>query len=214
MQAISRLPGCDLRVFAMIPDLIRHPKENKERIQWAYNSILDQYLQTKIFTSANVGKLSWNTHDGWRCNEQHGMFIAIGVTLNAVLRALYPSNMLLTTEQAMFCADAIILAERAKQERPLAAHHVPQAIVSAWCVAADSKTKQMLRQLIEDYRTTYAMAKLVQHILYWPAAPRKLRDIPWFTLYRKKGGTETAYTLNTGETTKVDSGMDEFCCIL
>lgn len=215
IQAISCLPGFDLRVLAMIPDLMRYPRENKERIQWVYSSILDRILQTKIYFNANKGKPSWNTDDGWVCNEQHGMFIAIGITLNAFLRVLNPSNMILATEQSIFCGDAIVLAERAKQERPLAAHHVPQAIVSAWCVIGDDKTKEKLRQLIEDYRSTYAMAKLVQHISYWQAAPIKLREIPWFRVQCTKGDVESGGAINMERGTGIiNTEMQEYCCIL
>lgn len=204
----------------MIPDLIRHPKENEARIQWVYNSILDRHLQMKVYFSANKDKLSQNTYHGMLCNGQYGAYIAIGITLNAILRVLNPNNILLATEQSIFCGDAIILAERAKEERPLAAHHVPQAIVSAWCVTGDSKTRERLRQLIEDYRNTYAMAKLLQHISYWQVAPTRLMEIPWFRLDCTKqnsqgAGDETSMERRTERRTEGTSReVQEFCCIL
>ncbi|EFY91587.1 hypothetical protein MAC_02472 [Metarhizium acridum CQMa 102] len=227
IQAMSRLPTCELRVFAMLPDLIRHPSENKEQIHWIYSYILDQYLQVKVFISANRETSCWNAYDGIICNERHGLFIAIGITLNALLRAFNPSNILLVSQRSIFCADAIILAERAKQERPLAAHHVPQAIVAAWCVTDDEATKEKLRQLIEDYRSTFAMAKLVQHLSCWPEAPAKLREIPWLTLPQKAGAEAAEAVATEGDAQSVDAAVDaddgteiidrethEFCCIL
>lgn len=214
IYARSRFPHFELRVLAMIPDLLRHPRQNKERIHWVYNYTLDQYLLTKTFFSANKNKPSWNSFDGLTCNEPYGAYIAIGLMLNALLRVLSPSHVLLATEQSIFCTDAVDLAERAKLERPLAAHHIPQAIVSAWCVARDSKTKEKLRQLIEDYRTTYAMAKLVQHVSCWKAAPIKLREIPWFRLHCAKADTEGGSAINTGGTEIIDKEMYEACCIL
>ncbi|KID96962.1 Zn(2)-C6 fungal-type DNA-binding domain protein, partial [Metarhizium majus ARSEF 297] len=222
IQAMSRLPTCELRVFAMLPDLIRHPIENKEQIHWIYSYILDQYLQVKVFISANRETSCWNAYDGIICNERHGLFIAIGITLNALLRAFNPSNILLVSQRSIFCADAIILAERAKQERPLAAHHVPQAIVAAWCVTDDEATKETLRQLIEDYRSTFAMAKLVQHLSCWPEAPAKLREIPWLTLPQKAEAAAAeaaaeadAQSVDTDDGTEIiDRETHEFCCIL
>ncbi|KID74570.1 uncharacterized protein G6M90_00g111020 [Metarhizium brunneum] len=224
IQAMSRLPTCELRVFAMLPDLIRHPSENKEQIHWIYSYILDQYLQVKVFISANRETSCWNAYDGIICNERHGLFIAIGITLNALLRAFNPSNILLVSQRSIFCADAIILAERAKQERPLAAHHVPQAIVAAWCVTDDEGTKETLRQLIEDYRSTFAMAKLVQHLSCWPEAPAKLREIPWLTLPKKTEAAAAAaeaaaeadaQSVDTDDGTEIiDRETHEFCCIL
>ncbi|TWU71954.1 hypothetical protein ED733_000940 [Metarhizium rileyi] len=215
IQAMSRLPTCELRVFAMLPNLIRRPKENEEQIQWIYSYILDQYLQVKVFISANRETSCWNAYDGIICNERHGLFIAIGITLNALLRGFNPNNILLVSQRSIFCADAIILAERAKQERPLAAHHVPQAIVAAW--------------------STFAMAKLVQHMSCWPEAPAKLREIPWFTLRRQEAegakataaaegaetvvGTETNVEADSAVEAEegaevIDRETHEFCTIL
>ncbi|OAA39063.1 hypothetical protein NOR_06323 [Metarhizium rileyi] len=235
IQAMSRLPTCELRVFAMLPNLIRRPKENEEQIQWIYSYILDQYLQVKVFISANRETSCWNAYDGIICNERHGLFIAIGITLNALLRGFNPNNILLVSQRSIFCADAIILAERAKQERPLAAHHVPQAIVAAWCVTEDDATRDKLRLLIEEYRSTFAMAKLVQHMSCWPEAPAKLREIPWFTLRRQEAegakataaaegaetvvGTETNVEADSAVEAEegaevIDRETHEFCTIL
>ncbi|KHN95182.1 uncharacterized protein MAM_06893 [Metarhizium album ARSEF 1941] len=231
IQAMSRLPTCELRVFAMLPELIRHPRENKEQMRWIYSYILDQYLQVKVFISANRETSCWNAYDGIICNERHGLFIAIGITLNALLRAFSPGNILLVSQRSIFCADAVVLAERAKQERPLAAHHVPQAIVAAWCVTDDGATRDRLRQLIEDYRSTFAMAKLVQHLSCWPEAPAKLREIPWLTLPQGRGAhagapppaerdaspvdAAAAAALDADEAAEfIDRETHEFCCIL
>lgn len=216
LQNMSRLPTCELGVLAMIPDLIRYPRQNIARIQWAYNYILDRYIQVKVFIAANKDTSCWNTYDGLVCNERHGLFIAIGITLNAFLRAHYPNDMLLVSQQSIFCADAVSLAERAKHERPLAAHHVPHAIVSACCVTKDNILKERLQQLIEDYRDTFSMARFVQNISYWPAAPDALQEIPLFTLCHAKenSGVDSTDggTNRRAETT--EGGMQEYCCIL
>jgi hypothetical protein len=212
VHALASLPTCELGVFAMVPDLMRYPRENIARIQWAYGYILDRYVQVKVFIAANKGTARWNNYDGFVCNERQGLFIAIGVTLNAMLRVFYPSDMLLVSQQSIFCADAVDLAERAKRERPFSAHHVPQALVSAWCVTKEGALQERLRQLIDDYRDTFAMAKLTRHISNWPDAPEKLREIPWFTLCYDKQNTDVE---STGRESEIPMGrMQEYCCIL
>lgn len=210
------LPTCELGVLAMIPDLIRCPGENKERIKWTYSYILDQYVQVKVVITATEGTPLWDAYDGVVCNERQGFFISIGITLNAFLRTFYPKDMLLVNQRSIFCADAITLAERAKRERPLSAHHVPQAIVSAWCVTEDKTQKEKLQQLMDDYQATFAMAKLTKHISYWREAPGSLREIPRFTLcYDGNGDTESGSAANAGRGTEIiNRGMQEYCCIL
>lgn len=203
----------------MVANLIRFPKENKEQVQWTYNYFLERYMQLRAIISTDQ-VLCWTPHEMMICNERHGSFLSIAVVLNAFLRAFDPSNTRLVTEREMFCADAIILGEGAKNERPLSAHHVPQAIVAAWCVAEDDtiegKVQQLqLRQLIEDYRETYAMAKMVQHAAIWREAPVKLQQISWFKFCFTQDEDQNRYALNAdGEAEVVTATMDEFCCIL
>lgn len=159
----------------MVPELVRHPRENKERIQWAYDYVLDLRLQGHTLITANKKTLSWDTYEGVQLNE----------------------------------------GERARQERPMSAHHVPHAILSAWCVAEDNATKEKLWQLIEDYRATFAMAKRVQHVAYWKEAPKRLREIPRFTFcYAEKDAQISSIMRMEGGAEAINTPLDNFCCIL
>lgn len=194
----------------MLPDLMRNPTDHKKQIQCAYGEILQSFLHVRHHNSAFAAP---STYERKVYNEQLGLYMAIGVTLNALLLHFDPGNLDLLREKGWFCAEAISLGERAEEERPLGAHHVPQAIVAAWCVAEEHTKKERLRELIEDYRETYAMAKLVQLVSSWEEAPRKLGEIPWFTICEglgsQGGGNLTQYGNVVGS-----EKSDKFCCIL
>lgn len=199
----------------MVPDLMRRPRENKEQIRWAYNFVLDLRLRGHTAATANKETPSWDTREAVQLNEVEGMCIAIGITLNAFLRAFDPSNIRLEDEKLMICTDAVDLGERAKQERPMSAHHVPQAILAAWCVTEEVTTKEKLWQLIEDYKATYAMARMVQHVAYWKEAPARLREIPWLRFCYAEEDDQNSNIINTkGEAEVIHTRLDEFCCIL
>jgi hypothetical protein len=145
-----------------------------------------------------------------RCNEIDGICTSSGIALNAFLRAFNPSNTLLSQQKVIFCAEAIALAERAMQERPLCAHHVPEALLAAWCVA-DSDIKARLRQTLEDYRETFAMAKFIQNIASWPEAPDQIQEIPWFTMYNRG---EDYYKGSERDRPMANKRLTKYCCIL
>lgn len=213
VQSSLRLPSCELRVFTTIATLIRFPKENKEQIQWTYTYFLDRYTQLKRIIGTDQ-VLGWNTQELLMCNERQGLFLAIAVTLNAFLSTFDPSNLCLFSERDMFCADAITVGERAKNERPLSAHHVPHAIVSAWCLTKDTTEKAKLRQLIEDYRDTWAMGRMAQQVAYWREGPVKLQEIPWFKCRFTEDNDQNSDVLNAEGKEVTGTKLDEFCCIL
>ena len=213
VQASLLLPSCELRVFATIANLIRFPKENKEHIQWTYTYFLERYTQLRDILGTDQ-VLRWNTREMMLCNERHGAFLSIAVVLNAFLGTFNPSNVRFLSEREMFCADAISLGERAKNERPLSAHHVPIAIVSAWCVTKDATEKGKLRQLIDDYRDTFPMARMAQQVAYWREGPVKLQEIPWFKCRFTEDNDQNSNVLNAEGKEVTGTKLDEFCCIL
>lgn len=155
----------------------------------------------------------WDTRDLSRCNEYYGISTGCGLILNAFLRAFNPSNTLLLGQKITLCAEVIALAERAMQERPLGAHHVPEALLAAWCVA-DSDIKARLRQLLQDYRDTYAMAKLIHFVASWPEAPIQIREIPWFTLCDGAGEASSKGNDMDTPVAEINERLTEYCCIL
>lgn len=188
---------------------MRHPKRNKDQVQSSYDYILDRFLQAKKYIKGMKDDPDWTPRRASMMNEAYGGFVALGCTFNAFVRAFNPSNMLLHEQKRVFCASAIALGKSALQERPLSGHHIPEALFSAWLVAdsVEGDIKPRLRQLLEDYRETFAMGRVVQHMAQWQEAPAQLREIPWVTIPERRDASRERSAQTTEELT-------EYCCIL
>ena len=206
------IPPFPLTWYCILPDIIRSPTENIQQIQSIYSSILPLYRQLDLCIAANTKPPYWTIVDTLAVNETQGIYIVFGTILNAFLRAFNPFDTVLFSQKSTFCADAITLGERALQEQPLSAHHVPEALLAAWCVA-DGDTKARLRQLIEDYRHTFAMARLIQNVASWPEAPAQIREISWFTTYNR-GEDSYMGSKRVRPMVATNQGLTEYCCIL
>lgn len=206
------LTAVSLAPISMIPGLMRNPRENKHQIQSTYDYLIEVCLLVNKCVMANKEYPYFDTWDFMRLNEIHGMCAGSAVVLNAFLRTFHPSNTALVGQKIVLCAQVIALAERAMHERPLCAHHVPQALLAAWCVT-DSHVKARLRQLLQDYRETYAMARLVYFVASWPEAPAQIQDIPWFTMYDGRGDSHKG-SGKDGPVGGTSQRLTEYCCIL
>lgn len=207
-QDDSRSYGAfDINVAAMLPGLMRHPKQNLATIGFVYAYVLKEYprIANSVQHLDQVGQLRQRVIQSFLCT--------IGVTFNAFLRSINPDNERSAAERASFCKDAISLAEAARVERPLAAHHVPYLLVSAWCVA-EGDTKQKLRALLEEYKTLPAMTRFQKYASNWKEAPSKLsREIPWMPAY-ESGEQDEGYSDGEDVLEKVEAEGYEYCCIL
>lgn len=211
----------DLSVYLMVPRLLHHPRQNIKSIQLIYREILRVY--PTCTKDVRVGRdqprdrdIQYDIMMQAISDEAQSLHIAIGITFNAFLRASDLANAndrLLAEERAIFCADAVRLAEKSKSQLPLSAHHIPLSTIAAWCIVADADTENKLRQLLEDYRTSYAMIHVLHFAPYWREAPEKLsREIPWFPRYQ---GSRPVESLGMdGSTHEIDTKMYEYCCIL
>lgn len=205
----------------MIPQLLRRPRQNIRSIQLIHNKVRTSYPICASDTRVDDGKLrnddvQYEIMMQTISDEAQALHIAIGITFNAFLRAsdmADADDRLLAEERDMYCADAAKLAEQSKPQLPLSAHHIPLSTIAAWCIAENADTKSKLRQLLEDYRTSYAMVHVLQFAPYWREAPEKLsREIPWFPRYERRRPVESSGT--DGSADEVDEKMYEYCCIL
>ncbi|TWU78441.1 hypothetical protein ED733_008863 [Metarhizium rileyi] len=212
----------DISVYLMIPQLLRRPRENMKTIELIYYMVKDSYPRCvkhmkPTHNQTTQDRLKHGAFMKVIQVEAQSLHVAIGLTFNAFLRAFCcdSDDVPLADDRITFCADAIELAEQSKSQLPLSAHHVPLSTIAAWCVAEDeSSSKARLRQLLEEYRSSYAMVHVLHSAPYWREAPEKLsREIPWFPKYngdRRRKGAGRGNMSNDG----LDSEMYEYCCIL
>ncbi|KHN94359.1 uncharacterized protein MAM_07788 [Metarhizium album ARSEF 1941] len=212
----------DISVYLMIPQLLRRPRENIKSIELIYAMIRDAYPRC----ARDVNPTHHQTvedkaeHDAFMQAiqvEAQSLHIAIGLSFNAFLRTRARGGLddrRLADDRATFCADAATLADESKSQLPLSAHHIPLSTIAAWCTAEQgSDLKSRLRQLLDDYRCSYAMVHVLHSAPYWREAPQKLsREIPWFPAYI--GGARASTAGTAGEGDEFDAEMYEHCCIL
>lgn len=162
----------DMRWLAIIPELIRNPKENCDTIKAYYEIIRTDYPGVKNFgdtiiaancvgppTSLPLKFVRAQTHfHGAQC-----LMITIGIAFNSFMRKHFHSDDLLFTEWYTFCADAIELAERAKHRRPLAAAHIPLCLIAAWLSSQDPIQQMQLELLMDEYKHDYALIDLIRN---------------------------------------------------
>ncbi|OAQ64929.1 transcription factor Cys6 [Pochonia chlamydosporia 170] len=206
-------PTYEFRWLCLLPDLIRYPAENKCQIQLAYNYILHSITCINTVIETIIHTPEWTEEQAMVVNERSGLFISIGVVLNAIMRTFHPDDALLRDQRLLFVGSAVALGERGLRERPLGGHHIAEALLAAWCVA-DGSSKVSLRKLVEDYRETFSMAKLIHNVAFWPEAPVQLEGIPWITLH--KGADCPASKTDGRDKGRAKGGQDlsEYCCIL
>lgn len=187
---LTQLYCFDLREFMRIPTLMRNPRQHIKLIEHYYHNIQDAYPICKAYCTKNPvtimkGTRRADTRMQTVQGEAQTDFTYYGLMFNAFLRTLDPENKVLAEDRAMFCSDAVIMAEKLKHELPVSALEVPPALIAAWCVAEDADVRKRLRQLLDDYRYSWAMCHILHCIPNWKEAPKKLsREIPWIPPYK------------------------------
>ncbi|KAG8414196.1 hypothetical protein J3459_014979 [Metarhizium acridum] len=211
----------DISVYLIIPQLLRRPRENIKSIELIYNMIRHAYPRCvrDVSPTHDLTVEDKIEHEAFMQAiqvEARSLHIAIGLNFNAFLRASGRDfdDRQLAEDRATFCADAATLADKSKSQLPLSAHHIPLSTIAAWCTAEQGSDLEIrLRQLLEDYRSSYAMIHVLHSAPYWREAPEKLtREIPWFPKYigNQRGSTASTEDKDDG----FDAEMYEYCCIL
>ncbi|QPG98142.1 hypothetical protein C2857_007303 [Epichloe festucae Fl1] len=208
----------NLHVYAMMPKLIRHPSENKDKIRTYYLLSLDSYRHLDLTVTRPVRtprRRPWPSVAERACHrESQAIRIAISITLNAFLQKwdMLPRERLVE-EHSLLCVDAIQLAEQQSTGEapwPWSAQFIPHSTFAAYCVA-QSSTKSRLRQLLDSQRRAPPMWNFLKEAAHWREAPSKLaREIPWFPVHRPRN--EPAEKEMAGR--KARESMDSFCTVM
>lgn len=210
-----------------VPDLLRHPTKNLNRVQELYDilrhdyKVLLQFRETYLPPKSLITPLPPPVVSTLACcNEIQSIVLAVGISLNAILRAQYPNKAELQREHVSFCADIIVLAEDLKMELPMGAVYLPLTLTAAWLASKDPIYREKLKQLFDDYKGGYAMSELIRRASHWKNAPESLvRELSWFPRFTS---AEPNAVSGTNEETDKADGVDSVlpvqpcngCCFL
>ncbi|KAK2589651.1 hypothetical protein QQS21_012666 [Conoideocrella luteorostrata] len=211
----------DLPYFCMLPELVRNPEQNFDRIKSYYNTIRIDYPGVKAFgetvlqpqcngpaTSMPLRVVrAQSSYQAGQC-----LMLTIALALNAFLRKHYASDELLMQEKHDFCADTIQLAERALPRRPLAAAHIPLCLIAAWLVSTDLAQQTQMDALLDEYQKDYALVGSIRSatILQQDETTGTIRKIPRFPC--NFTGVHQLRPLN--QRSAPEAYCAEYCCIL
>ncbi|KAJ4395883.1 hypothetical protein N0V93_000098 [Gnomoniopsis smithogilvyi] len=166
----NNLEPCHL---AKTAELFRDPQMQFDEVQSRYQSIrndcdvLEALLSQTPMTRAAGGILTSDLAPPAkrlhvRQQTGHGILIMIALALNAVLYTHKPLGVdlaLLAVEADELIDQAINLAEKAMQYRPLAASATPMCLVVAWAVTDDVLKQERLQQLLDEYQQDFASVR-------------------------------------------------------
>lgn len=182
------LPTMDDVNLLLLPDLLRQPNKDMQRIQELY--IMSQEDYKKVSQYRNTCFLQ---KDRLTClppeavsllassNEIQSILLAVGIALNTLLRNVYPHDLELKKDIDRFFADTVSLAEDLKMELPMGAVYLPLTLVAAWLASDDATYRARLKHLLEDYKGGYAMSEFIRRVSHWRDAPQSLIDeFSWF----------------------------------
>lgn len=157
--------------MARIPELIHAPRTNFLEIQALYlRACLDteevvkrQLVLTEMVSAGKQGSSTPKSVDQagkliLLCQVARSMLLSIAIVCNAILAALDPSDLSLSTDCARFCDDAIALAHEVSCYRPLGASHVPLCLIGAYMAVADAERQQALHGLLLEYGSDFPSA--------------------------------------------------------
>ncbi|KAJ6439930.1 transcription factor Cys6 [Purpureocillium lavendulum] len=205
----------ELQNMSLMTEILRHPMQHISQMRSLYQIVrldfpgLRKHL-LEIIEPACSGPLEKLplvlVRLQTRYQAAYCLLLSMGMTLNGMLRALNPYDLLLGEEMDTYCAEMLDLAERAKGRRPFGASHIPLGLLSAWAAVDDESQRPAIRSMIAEYDVGFASVN-------WQAKAELLR--PAYDTVRRRLAVYNLSSPDPGDVSD-DSGcaMEDLNCMV
>ncbi|KAH7372138.1 hypothetical protein BKA64DRAFT_689172 [Cadophora sp. MPI-SDFR-AT-0126] len=163
-----------LRNMAKLSEFISNPQGNLVEMQFIYGSMAPELAKIRAFLASIVdaGDIDRTVHS--RYQTVYGIQLSFAMVLNVLLRSFSVDNFMgMLDECTLLVNETIVLAENARQYRPLGSSGAPTTLVCAWAATSDMAQRKRAEELMNEYQADFAIANWIE-IARW--IEKKLND--------------------------------------